>query len=384
MPSLFNNEVLKASIDKHFGEIEDPRVERTRAHYLVDILVITLFAIISGADSWVGIETYGKSKEEWLKEFLELPKGIPSHDTFARVFARLEPEALEREFRHWVQAIAGKLSGQVIAIDGKTSRGSYDREKGIKELQLVSAWAASSRLVLGQEAVDKKSNEITAIPQLLEQLELEGCIVTIDAMGTQKKIAQQICQAKADYILALKGNQGQLSTTVKTWFEGQRASSAAWLETGWCQTEEGHHRLETRTIWQVPVSEVLPQALRQPWQKLRTIVIVEGTRQLWNKTTHECRFFISSLEASNQQFGDYIRNHWGIENQLHWCLDVVFGEDDSRIRQGHSARNMSLMRRFTLNLLRQETSKASLTMKRYKAAMDNQVLLKILAESGYI
>ena len=224
----------------------------------------------------------------------------------------------------------------------------------------------------------------TEIPQLLEQLELEGCIVTIDAMGTQKKIAQQICQAKADYILALKGNQGQLSTTVKTWFEGQRASSAAWLETGWCQTEEGHHRLETRTIWQVPVSEVLPQALRQPWQKLRTIVIVEGTRQLWNKTTHECRFFISSLEASNQQFGDYIRNHWGIENQLHWCLDVVFGEDDSRIRQGHSARNMSLMRRFTLNLLRQETSKASLTMKRYKAAMDNQFLLKILAESGFI
>jgi predicted transposase YbfD/YdcC len=384
MPSLFNNEALKTSINKHFGEIEDPRVERTRAHYLVDIIVIALFAIISGADSWVGIETYGNSKEEWLKQFLGLPNGIPSHDTFARVFARLDPEKLETEFRNWVQTIAGKLSAQVIAIDGKASRGSYDREKGIKDLQLVSAWATSSRLVLGQEAVDKKSNEITAIPKLLEQLELKGCIVTIDAMGTQKKIAQHICQAGADYILALKGNQGKLSKTVKTWFEGQKESSAEWLETGWHHTEEGHHRLETRTIWQIPASQVLPQELREPWQKLRTIVIVEGTRQLWNKTTHEFRFFISSLEATNQQFADYIRSHWGIENQLHWCLDVVFGEDDSRIRQGHSARNMSLMRRFTLNLLRQETSKASLTMKRYKAAMNNDFLLKILDDSGFI
>lgn len=384
MPSLFNNEVLKASINKHFGEIEDPRVERTRAHYLVDIIVIALFAIISGADSWVGIETYGNSKEEWLKQFLGLPNGIPSHDTFARVFARLDPEKLETEFRNWVQTVAGKLSAQVIAIDGKASRGSYDREKGIKDLQLVSAWATSSRLVLGQEAVDKKSNEITAIPKLLEQLELKGCIVTIDAMGTQKKIAQRICQAGADYILALKGNQGKLSKTVKTWFEEQKESSAKWLETGWHRTEEGHHRLETRTIWQIPASQVLPQELREPWQKLRTIVIVEGTRQLWNKTTHEFRFFISSLEATNEQFADYIRSHWGIENQLHWCLDVVFGEDNSRIRQGHSARNMSLMRRFTLNLLRQETSKASLTMKRYNAAMNNDFLLKILTDSGFI
>lgn len=384
MPPLFNNEVLKAIINKHFGKIEDPRVERTRAHYLVDIIVIALFAIISGADSWLGIETYGNSKEEWLKQFLGLPNGIPSHDTFARVFARLDPERLEAEFRNWVQAIAGKLSAQVIAIDGKASRGSYDREKGIKDLQLVSAWATSSRLVLGQEAVDKKSNEITAIPKLLEQLELKGCIVTIDAMGTQKKIAQHICQAGADYILALKGNQGKLSKTVKTWFEGQKESSAEWLETGWHHTEEGHHRLETRTIWQIPASQVLPQELRGPWQKLRTVVIVEGTRQLWNKTTHEFRFFISSLEATNQQFADYIRSHWGIENQLHWCLDVVFGEDDSRIRQGHSPRNMSLMRRFTLNLLRQETSKVSLAMKRYKAAMDNDFLLKILADSGFI
>ncbi|ANV85362.1 transposase [Picosynechococcus sp. PCC 7003] len=384
MASLFNNEVLKASIDKHFGEIEDPRVERTRAHYLVDIIVIALFATISGADSWVGIETYGNSKEEWLRQFLELPNGIPSHNTCARVFARLDSEQLEAEFRNWVGTIAGKLSAQVIAIDGKASRGSYDREKGIKDLQLVSAWATSSRLVLGQEAVETKSNEITAIPQLLAQLELKGCIVTIDAMGTQKKIAQQICQAKADYILALKGNQGRLFKAVKTWFEKQRESAKEWRETGWHQTEKGHQRLETRTIWQIPASHVLPQELREPWQQLRTIVIVEGTRQLWHKTTHEIRFFISSIEATNQEFASHIRNHWGIENQLHWCLDVVFGEDNSRIRQGHSARNMSLMRRFTLNLLRQETSQTSLTMKRYKAAMDNGFLLKILADSGFI
>ena len=182
MQALLNNEVLKASINRHFGEIEDPRAERTRAHYLVDIIVITLFAVISGADSWVGIETYGNSKQEWLKQFLALPNRIPSHDTFARVFARLDPERLEVEFRNWVQTIAGELSAQVIAIDGKTSRGSYDREKGIKELQLVSAWATSSRLVLGQEAVDKKSNEITVVPKLLEQLELEGCIITIGVL----------------------------------------------------------------------------------------------------------------------------------------------------------------------------------------------------------
>lgn len=384
MPSLFDNEVLKASIDKHFGEIEDPRVERTRAHHLVDIIVIALFAVISGADSWIGIETYGQSKEEWLRQFLGLPNGIPSHDTFARVFARLDPEKLETEFRNWVKTIAAKLPAQVIAIDGKASRGSYDREKGIKDLQLVSAWATTSRLVLGQEAVDKKSNEITAIPKLLEQLELKGCIITIDAMGTQKKIAQQIGQAGADYILALKGNQGKLSRSVREWFEGQKASATEWIETGWHQTEEGHHRLETRTIWQIPASQVLSQELREPWQKLQTLVIVEITRQLWNQTTHEFRFFISSLETTNQQFANYIRSHWGIENQLHWCLDVVFCEDDSRIRQGHSARNMSLMRRLTLNLLRQEKSNTSLTMKRYKAAMDNNFLLKILTDSGFI
>jgi len=384
MASVFNNKVLKASIDKHFGQIEDPRIPRTRAHYLVDIIVITLFAVISGADSWLGIEAYGQAKEEWLKQFLSLANGIPSHDTFGRVFARLDPEKLETEFRNWVKTIAGELTAQVIAIDGKASRGSYDRGDGVKELQLVSAWATSSRLVLGQEAVDQKSNEITAIPKLLEQLDLKECIVTIDAMGTQKKIAEQICEAGADYILALKGNQGQLSRRVRDWFEKQKETSSEWLGTSWQQIEEGHGRIETRTIWQIPASQVLSQELREPWHKLQTLVIVEGTRQLWNKTTHEFRFFISSLEATNQQFAKYIRNHWGIENQLHWCLDVVFDEDNSRIRQGHSARNMSLMRRFTLNLLRQETSKTSLKMKRYKAAMDNDFLLKILADSDFI
>jgi len=312
---------------------------------------------------------------------LSLANGIPSHDTFGRVFARLDPEKLETEFRNWVKTIAGELTAQVIAIDGKASRGSYDRGDGVKELQLVSAWATSSRLVLGQEAVDQKSNEITAISKLLD---LKECIVTIDAMGTQKKIAEQICEAGADYILALKGNQGQLSRGVRDWFEKQKETSSEWLGTSWQQTEEGHGRIENRTIWQIPASQVLSQELRESWHKLQTLVIVEGTRQLWNKTTHEFRFFISSLEATNQQFAKYIRSHWGIENQLHWCLDVVFDEDNSRIRQGHSARNMSLMRRFTLNLLRQETSKTSLKMKRYKAAMDNDFRLKLLADSGFI
>jgi predicted transposase YbfD/YdcC len=277
MATVFNNKVLKASIDRHFGQIEDPRMQRTMVHHLIDIVVIALFAVITGADSWLGVEAYRQAKEEWLKQFLSLANGIPSHDTFGRVFARLDPEKLETEFRNWVKTIAGELTAQVIAIDRKASRGSYDRGDGVKELQLVSAWATSSRLVLGQEAVDKKSNEITAIPKLLEQLELKGCIVTIDAMGTQKKIAKRICEAGVDYILALKGNQGQLSRRVRDWFEKQKETSSEWLGTAWHQTEEvGHDRIETRTIWQIPASQVLSAELREPWHKLQTLVIVEG------------------------------------------------------------------------------------------------------------
>lgn len=384
MPSPLDKQSLKVSLDKHFGSIEDPRFQRTIAHNLLDIIVITLFAVLSGADSWVAIEAYGEAKEEWLQQFLTLPNSIPSHDTFARVWARLEPAQLEENFREWVSTIAGELQAQVVAIDGKTMRGSYDREKGVKQLQMVSAWASESRLVLGQCAVESKSNEITAIPKLLEQLSLKDCIITIDAMGTQKTIAKQIRQAQADYILALKGNQGTLAHTVTEWFEHQQNSKSDWLETAWTQTTSAHHRTEIRQIWQVPAATVLTGEQLEEWQDIKTLVMVSGKRKLWNQTTQETRYFISSMEAKSLQFAEYIRSHWGIENQLHWCLDVVFNEDDSRIRRGHAPQNMSVIKRFALNLLRQEKSKKSLKMKRYHAAMDNQFLLKILTDSSLI
>lgn len=260
MQSSITRESLQASLTQYFGSIPDPRVERTRAHQLVDIIAIALFAILSGADGWVAIETYGLAKQEWLETFLNLPNGIPSHDTFARVFSRLDLVVLESSFQQWVRLLTSTLGAQVIAIDGKTLKGSYDREQGVKALQMVSAWASGHRLVLGQCAVATKSNEITAIPVLLEQLDLSGAIITIDAMGAQTTIAQQIHQAQADYILALKKNHPTLSEFANAWFERHAAQSGQLgITVHYSACEGEHHRIETRTLWPVPVTEVFPQ-----------------------------------------------------------------------------------------------------------------------------
>lgn len=380
MPPIISRETLSAWLEQSFGDIADPRVERTRAHQLLDIITIALFAVLAGADSWVAIETYGNAKRAWLETFLALPNGIPSHDTFARVFARLDPEAFEASFQQWVKAFVSSLAAEVIAIDGKTARGSYDREGGVKALQLVSAWASEHRLVLGQCAVESKSNEITAIPVLLEQLSLTGCIVSIDAMGTHSAIAQQIHQQQADYILALKDNQPTLSKQAHQWFEQFQATPGEGVDyTQHQQCEAGHHRIEARTVFQFPVAQVFTAAQCNDWAGLQSLVVVQSHRRLWNKDTFETRYFLSSLAADAVQFARYIRAHWGIENQLHWCLDVVFNEDASRIRKDHAPRNFSLLRRFALNLLRQDTSKGSLAMKRYKAGLDDQFMLQILA-----
>jgi predicted transposase YbfD/YdcC len=385
MPSTNTQEALQAAVNEYFGCIPDPRVERTRAHQLVDIITIALFAILSGADSWVAIETYALAKQAWLATFLALPNGIPSDDTFARVFARLDPVELEAKFQQWVRLIAAHLGAQVIAIDGKTLKGSYDREGGVKALQMVSAWASEHRLVLGQCAVDTKSNEVTAIPVLLEQLDVQGAIITLDAMGTQTAIARQIHAAQADYILALKHNQPTLATLAEDWLRQHRSGSQPSLVTREVSVcEAGHHRIERRTLWQVPVTQVFPPELVAPWPRLQTLVIVESTRDLWNTQTRQVRYFISSLAVASADFAQYIRCHWGVENQLHWCLDVTFAEDASRIRKDHAPRNFSLMRRLALNLLRQESSKASLKMKRYKAAMDDRFLTKILKDASII
>ena len=383
MPSSVDRTTLRNALDAYFGTIPDPRVERTRAHQLVDIITIALLAVLSGADGWNAIETYGLAKQAWLETFLDLPNGIPSHDTFARVFARLDPDVLESKFQSWVKHLALSLGATVIAIDGKSARGSYDREKGISALQLVSAWASEHQLVLGQCAVETKSNKITAIPILLEQLDLSGSVITIDAMGTQTRIARQIYQAQADYILALKQNHPNLATAAQQWVDDYRESTPAEstqpMEVSRC--EAAHHRIETRTVWQVPAEQVFSPSQMKDWLGLKTLVVVESVRRLWNKETREVRFFISSLAVDTSTMARYIRSHWGIENQLHWCLDVTFAEDRSRIRKDHAPRNMSLLRRLSLNLLRQETSKLSLKLKRYKAAMDNQFLLKVLIDA---
>ncbi len=375
-------EILRKSVLKYFQKLQDPRVERTKDHSLVGIVTIAILAVLSGADGFVAIETYGKTKQAWLETFLDLPHGIPSHDTFGRVFGVLDPEELQNSFLDWVRSITEKLGLELIHIDGKTAKGSYDRERKLKALHSVSAWSSEHGLVLGQQKVETKSNEITAVPLVLKLLNLKGAVVTLDAMGTQREIVTQIKQAEGEYVLALKGNQGKLSQQVADWFNQAQAKNWEGIDCSYdSRVESGHHRIETRQVWAVPISQLPPLHLQRQWLGLTTVVMVLSKRQLWNKTTTTVRFYISSLDADAQRHNQVIRSHWSIENSLHWVLDVTFNEDASRIRQGHAAQNLGLLRRLSVNLLKREPSKLSLKMKRYKAGMDNDFLLKILAAS---
>ncbi len=378
--SFFQNSFLI-----HFQNLPDPRIDRTKDHLLIDIIAISILAVISGADGWTAIETYGKAKEPWLKTFLELPNGIPSHDTISRVFQRLNPEEFAASFSSWINLIVEKLGAEVIAIDGKTLKQSYDRNSFQKALHIVTAWANNNKLVLGQKKVDSKSNEITAIPALLETLNIAENIITIDAMGTQKEIAKLIIKKKADYILALKGNQKNLHKQVKDWFKEAKNNNFTGIKYSYhSQVEAGHHRIEKRQIYSVPIS-LLPALHNQnKWTGLKTVIMVVSERQLWNKTTNEVKFYISSLISNAQLLSQGIRSHWGIENTLHWSLDVTFSEDKSRIRKENAPENFALLRKLALNLLNQEkTTKASNKMKRYRAAMDNEYLLKILKAPSF-
>lgn len=376
-------ESLRESIEEHFGKIPDQRVVTRSSHKLVDIVAIAILAILCGADGWVAIETYGKAKQEWLSTFLELPNGIPSHDTFGRIFRQLDPKILEKNFQSWIEVITAQLGLEVVAIDGKSLNGSYDRENSLKSLVMVSAWSSSHRLVLGQVAVPQKSNEIKAIPVLLEQLDLQGSIITIDAMGTQTAIAQQIQNSGADYILTLKANHPTLAQNAHDWWEQyQHEVENALFNTTEFICEAGHHRVEKRRFWSIPADQVFGQARIRQWTGLKSLVVERSSRQLWNKTTHSTRFFLSSLEPDFPNFPGSIRSHWGVENQLHWCLDVIFSEDDSRIRKDHAPQNMTILKRLALNLLRQDDSKGSLKMKRYQAGLNNNFLLQILSNSG--
>lgn len=379
--SIANAAALTEQMELIFSEIEDPRVERTRVHLLTDILIIAILSVIAGANGWEDMENYGLSKSEWLEQFLALPEGVPSADTFRRVFERINPKVFERCFRRWVESIVETVGAQVIPIDGKTLKGSYDRGLGKTALHLVSAWSSEYRLVLGQVKVTDKSNEITAIPALLELLDIAGCIITIDAMGTQTAIASQIFKAKADYVLALKGNHPTLHAQVQDWFEQRLAYGFEEITNSYDERiETGHHRTEKRQVWCVPISQLPLLHNQDDWVGLKCVVMIVRGRHLWNKTTREVQFYLTSLDCDARKLGQAIRLHWGVENGLHWTLDVTFNEDACRVRTGHAPQNLSLLRRLALNALNLEQSfKRSNRQKSNRAAMDNNYMLTILA-----
>src|ERR1035441_281394 len=357
---------------KYFAELRDPRVERNREHLLEEILLISIAAVLSGAESWNDIAEYGEDKLEWLKTFLTLPSGIPSHDTFDRVFAALDPEEMEKGFVAWVSSIAKLTSGEVVAIDGKALCGT--RESGKKTLvHMVSAWAEGNGLVLAQRKVDEKSNEITAIPKLLNALELTGTVVTIDAMGCQRDIAKRIVEKKADYVLAVKDNQGLLAEQVRDSFLLLESDAVAE------EIDCGHGRVEQRKCSVIADLSRIEKA--SEWASLQGLVRIESERyhKATGKTEREIRYYITSLRADAARLNSVVRQHWGIENKLHWVLDVGFGEDLDRKRAGHTAQNFSVLNRIALNLLKQDkSSKRGVKGKRLKAAWNHPYLLKLL------
>jgi predicted transposase YbfD/YdcC len=368
---------MTISFIEHFSVLEDPRIERKNLHALHDIVVLVVCGVISGADGWEEIAAFGHSKLEWLRRYIPLKNGVPSHDCIGYVMARLNVRQFSECFIGWAEAVRNKVHNEIIAIDGKTARGSQDRKNGRSPLHMISAWAASNRLVLGQEATEEKSNEITAIPKLLKLLELHGCIVTTDAMGCQREIAGQIVDRGADYVLGLKGNQGTLHDEVEDYFATAR--KAEFMNVKHDSHEEidkGHGRLEKRRYW---VTEDLCTLSRtELWKGLRSIGMVEREYEENGKRAIEQRYFICSIPADAGLLAKAVREHWGIENSLHWRLDVTLREDASRIRKGESAAIMATIRHMCLNLFQKEDSRLSLKRKQKKAGWDDDFRARVL------
>jgi predicted transposase YbfD/YdcC len=371
------------SIEEHFGKLEDPRIERNKLHKLLDIIVIAICGVICGADNWVDIEIFGKKKKRWLRQFLELPNGIPSHDTFGRVFGMLKAEHFQECFYAWVKMVNQVTEGQVIALDGKQLRGSMDKYTGKGAIYMVNAWASTNHIALGQRKVDEKSNEITAIPELLKMLEISGCIITIDAIGCQTEFARQIIGQDGDYVLAVKENQGHLYEDIAYLFGlyTKEENALSYVNDHYKTVNKGHGRIEIRQCWVLDARYYQKSVRRlSEWEQVRSLVLVISERRIGQHTTTQARYFISSLEPNAQKLLEAVRSHWGIENSLHWVLDVVFDEDRCRIRKDHAPQNFAVIRQIAFNLLKNEkTARGGIQAKRLQAAWDENYLFKVLS-----
>lgn len=378
------SDILRQSLRENFGDLEDYRRQGCIDHLLIDILFITICAVISGANNLKAVSVYAERKERWLTEVLGLVNGIPSYTTFWTVFALLNPESLEKCFVQWVQSKFNLSADNTVSIDGKAQRGTAKKDSPHSFVHIVSAWATTQHLTLGQLKVEGKSNEITAIPKLLDIIDVEGTVVTIDAMGCQTNIANKIIEKKADYVLALKGNQQSLADEVENYFNQAEEINFEGVECDALGSKEtGHGRIEIREIYVTEDIDWLPQ--KDNWKNLKSIVMIKSERLLPGKKPFiERRYFISSLSANALKIANAIRKHWGIENQAHWILDVAFREDEQNADAGNIAENISMIRRIALNLLKQEKSvKCGIEIKRQAAGWDNEYLLKIIGVKSF-
>jgi predicted transposase YbfD/YdcC len=365
----------------HFSVLPDPRTDRTKKHFLLDILFVAVCTIICGGEGFTDMEEFGEAKQEWLRKYLELPHGIPSHDTFRRVFSILDPHAFGECFTRWSQALHDATNGEVIALDGKTVRHSFDTFSGQPALHMVSAWASENGLALGQVRVDEKSNEITAIPRLLEMIDVKGRIITTDAMGCQRDVAKRVIDKKGDYVFCLKGNQESLHDEVRYFFEECEAANYEDVEHHYFESiEKDHGRIETRRCWVVEEDAIRWLEREDQWPGLKSIAAIESKRKIRGKTTSETRYFISSLTGRARKLAEAAREHWAIENSLHYVLDVTFNEDKSRIRKDNAPENLVVLRRIALNMVKKEPTrnKSSVRSRVKTAGWDNSYLERIL------